>query len=243
VSAATITDTETAQTVAANGHVEVAALALGERSQPRLSGRVGVVLADPDPIYLDGLEGIVRSWPEFELRERAEHPQVLERLQELNAQVLVVDHTTIGIERSELLERGGQSARVLLMCTSPAPADVYTALAEGASGFLAKGCSKQEVCHAIAALGRGREIIGASVQPAVASEIRLRSLAPGDILSAREREILLLMCEGLRGPDIAERLCLGLTTVKSHQHSMYEKLEATDRAMAVARAFRRHVIE
>jgi two-component system nitrate/nitrite response regulator NarL len=225
------------------GQATALALALADTVRARGSGRVGVALADPDPVYRIGLERIVRAWPEFELLACAESDALIDVLPVLNAQVLVVDHTTIGMDRSELINRAGPHARLLLMCTRPEPAEVYTALADGASGFLAKGCSEKEVAHAIAALGRGGKRIGASVQRALGQEIRLRTLGAGDILSAREREILLLMCEGLSGPMIAKRLCVGLTTVKTHQHSMYEKLGATDRAMAVARAFRRHVIE
>jgi two-component system nitrate/nitrite response regulator NarL len=81
------------------------------------------------------------------------------------------------------------------------------------------------------------------VLPALGREIRLREAAPADILTEREREILLLMCEGLSAPAIAERMNLSLSTVKTHQAHLFEKLGANERAMAVARAFRRRLIE
>jgi two-component system nitrate/nitrite response regulator NarL len=207
------------------------------------ASRVGVVVADSHPLYLESLERNVRAWPEFELLAVADGPELLDTLQATRPHVLVVDHTTIGIERGELFACAAACSRVLLICTDPQPAEIYTAMADGASGYLAKDCPKQELCHTIAALGRGEERLGVSVQPAIASEIRLRETVPGDFLTDREREILLLMCDGFSAPAIGERLCIGLPTVKTHQHHLFEKLGASERAMAVAIALRRHLIE
>jgi two-component system, NarL family, nitrate/nitrite response regulator NarL len=228
-----------------NGHDQDA---VGERQRPRRvlarpAGRVGVVVADAHPLYLESLERNVRAWPEFELLAVAEGPELLDTLEETSPRVLVVDHTTIGIDRDELFDCAGRCSRMLLICTDPEPAEIYDAMADGASGYLAKDCPKQELCHTIAALGRGEERLGASVQPALAKEIRLREVKPREVLTAREREILLMMCEGLSAPDIGRQLCIGTPTVKTHQHHLFEKLEASERAMAVAHAFRRHLIE
>jgi two-component system, NarL family, nitrate/nitrite response regulator NarL len=238
-----VTEPRLLPAAASNSGDDPAAAGSLDRPLPARPGRVGVVVADSHPLYLEALERNVRAWPEFELVGAAEGPAVLELVAATKPDVVVVDHTTIGVDRAELLEHICRHSRVLLICTDPEPAEVYSALAGGASGYLAKDSPKHELCRAIAALARGSEIIGSSVQPALASEIRLRETAPRDFLTDREREILLLMCDGLTAPSIARRLCIGLSTVKTHQSHLFEKLGATERAMAVARAFRRHLIE
>jgi len=205
--------------------------------------RVGVVVADSHPLYLESLERNVRLRPEFELLGVAEGPELLDVLEATRPRVLVVDHTTIGIDRRELLGRAGAASRVLLICTDPEPEEIYASMADGASGYLAKDCPRQELCETIAALARGEERLGVSIQPAIASAIRLRESVPRDFLTDREREILLLMCDGLSAPAIGERVCVSLPTVKTHQHHIFEKLGATERAMAVAIALRRGLIE
>lgn len=231
--------------VQSNGHGQGA---VGEVRRPRRvlarpAGRVGVVVADAHPLYLESLERNVRAWPEFELLAIAEGPELLDTLEEISPQVLVVDHTTIGIDRDELFECAAGCSRMLLICTDPEPAEIYDAMADGASGYLAKDCPKQELCHTIAALSRGEERLGASVQPALAKEIRLREVKPREVLTCREREILLMMCEGLSAPEIGRELHIGLPTVKTHQHHMFEKLGKGERAAAVAAAFRQGLIE
>ena len=63
------------------------------------------------------------------------------------------------------------------------------------------------------------------------------------LLTTREREVLLLTADGLSAPEIAERLQLGAATVRSHLQNLYEKLDVSDRAAAVAAAMRRGLLE
>lgn len=216
---------------------------LRDRLALRASERVGVIVADGEPLYLESLEQNVRRWPEFELLAAAEGPELLDILELASPRVLVVDPTTIGIEREDLFKCASERTRLLLMCTRPRPAEIYSAIAAGASGYLAKDCPKLELCHTIAALARGQERLGASIQPVLAKEIRVREARPSEVLTGREREILMLMCKGMSAPDIGRELHLGLTTVKTHQHHLFEKLGASERAEAVYLAVSRGMIE
>jgi two-component system, NarL family, nitrate/nitrite response regulator NarL len=93
-------------------------------------------------------------------------------------------------------------------------------------------------------VARGETVLGADVQAALAREIRRR--APDDgagLLTPHEREILALTAQGMGAPEIAERLHVGTTTVKTHLQRAYEKLNVSDRAAAVAEAMRRGLLE
>ena len=75
-------------------------------------------------------------------------------------------------------------------------------------------------------------------------QIRLRGTGEErPLLTAREREVLTLLAEGLTGPQIAERLIVALPTVKTHQARLYDKLGVSERAAAVAEAMRRGLLE
>ena len=86
-------------------------------------------------------------------------------------------------------------------------------------------------------------MLSPEAQHGVAKEVRLRARDQRPALSAREREILVLTAEGLSAPDIARRLYLSPTTVKTHLQHLYDKLGVSDRAAAVAAAMRHRLLE
>jgi two-component system nitrate/nitrite response regulator NarL len=204
---------------------------------------VGVVVADAHPLFLDALERTVRAWPEFELLGVAADASVLDLLEQLAPHVLLIDPTTLALTPTDVIAAMGGDTRVLVITSSPEPAVVYSALEAGVSGFLAKDASPREVCDAIAIVARGESFLGASVQPGLASEIRLRGSGSSEFLTQREREVLALIAGGLSAPEIARRLKIGTATVKTHQHHIYERLGVRERAGAVAAAMRRGLIE
>jgi two-component system, NarL family, nitrate/nitrite response regulator NarL len=204
--------------------------------------RLSVVVADAYPLFRDALERAVRSWPEFELAGSAGREHLFDIIDEASPDVLVIDHLTLGIDVGGLLAQFA-GVRVLLISNDPGPTDVYAAIEMGAAGYLGKDCSPRELCDAIAIVGRGEAFIGAGVQEGLASEIRLRGTGSGEFLTAREREVLTLIADGLSAPEIARHLKIGTATVKTHQHHIYERLGVRERAAAVAQAMRRGLIE
>jgi two-component system nitrate/nitrite response regulator NarL len=204
---------------------------------------VSVLVCDAHPLYRDALERTIKGWPEFALLHPDGGETLCETLERLQPRVLVIDPATSGVDRTELLSRAGERTRVVMITSSPKPAEIYDALEDGVAGYMAKDCPARELCDATAAVARGEEILGASVQAALASEIRLRAAAPRDFLTEREREVLVLIAGGLSAPEIGRRLTIGTATVKTHLSHIYERLGAADRAEAVAIAMRRGLIE
>ena len=93
---------------------------------------------------------------------------------------------------------------------------VYRALEAGASGYLTKDATQEEIARAIHGVASGRTQLAPELAAGLANQIRARSHGDTPLLSERERQVLELLCEGLSAPQIAERLYLGTTTVKSH---------------------------
>jgi DNA-binding NarL/FixJ family response regulator len=132
--------------------------------------------------------------------------------------------------------REGDGPEVLMLTVSEEEPDLYAALRVGAAGYLTKDVPPAELIEAVLAVARGEPRIA----PAMASRMLVdlgRPPAepdPLEALSARERDVLGLIAEGLRNREIAERLVISETTVKTHVRHVLEKLRFRNRAEAAA---------
>ena len=215
---------------------------------PRSHSRVGVVLADDHPLFREGLERAVRGRPDLELLEAiGEGREALERIRALAPDVAVLDIRLPGLDGFQVLNalvRDGSGTRVVFLSATAEQELVYRAVQAGARGYFRKEADREAILDGIAAVAHGRTAIDPELQAGVFEQIRLRRpLDDRPVLTAREREVLALMAEGLSGPQIAERLIVALPTVKTHQARLYEKLGVSERAAAVAEAMRRGLLE
>jgi two-component system nitrate/nitrite response regulator NarL len=189
----------------------------------------------------------VKRRPELELVGQADDGSAaLEEIRALTPDVCVLDVKMPGLSGVEVLkalEREGLDTRVVFVSAYYDSDVVYGALGSGASGYLSKDSTGEEICDALVAASRGATTLGSDVQAAVALEIRRRSGDQERLLTPREDEILRLTADGMSAPDIARKLHLGATTVKTHLQRVYEKLGVSDRAAAVAEAMRRGILD
>jgi two-component system, NarL family, nitrate/nitrite response regulator NarL len=211
--------------------------------------RVTVVVADDHPIYREGIVRAINERPDLELvGEAADGGQALEQIKELAPEVAVLDIRMPGLDGTQVLaamRRDGLETQVLFLSAFMEPELTYRTVANGARGYLSKESSRQEVCDAIVTIARGGTALAAEAQAGLAHEIQERERTGGRPLqlTGREQEVLNLVAQGHSAPDIARDLHLSTTTVKSHLHSLYEKLGVSDRAAAVAEAMRRGLLE
>ena len=209
--------------------------------------QIRVIVAEDHPLYRQGLSDAIRARPELALiSEAADGRTALTHVQEHEPDVAVLDvkmPQLDGLQVLQALRREGSATRVILLSAFIDGELVHQALAEGAAGFLSKESSGTGVCEAVVIVARGEVVLAPEMQAALAGELRLRAPADGPRLSEREMEILALLAEGLSSPEIARELTVSPTTVKSHLGHLYEKLEVSDRAAAVARAMRSGLLE
>jgi two-component system nitrate/nitrite response regulator NarL len=210
--------------------------------------RVTVVVADDHPLFLEGVERAVRQRPELELLGAVGHgSDALAAIRELAPDVAVLDLRLPGLDGLQILNaatRDQLRTRLLLLSASGDPEIVYRAVQGGAGGYFLKEADREAILDAVTAVARGGTAIDPVLQVGVFEQIRLRGTGEErPILTAREREVLTLMARGMSGPQIAERLIVALTTVKTHQARLYEKLGVAERAAAVAEAMRRGLLE
>jgi two-component system nitrate/nitrite response regulator NarL len=211
------------------------------------SNRVRVLVADGHPLYREAITRAIRERPELELVGQArDGREALEAIEAIRPDVAVIDRDLPRLSGEQLLNavgRDGLRTRVVMIAAEPEPRVVYAAIANGAAGYLTNGADARELCDAITAVARGRTVLAAELHTGIAGEIRLRAEYDRPFLSDRESEILKLVAKGVTAPRIGRALHLSPATVKTHLHHIYEKLEVSERAAAVAEAMRRGLLE
>jgi two-component system, NarL family, nitrate/nitrite response regulator NarL len=208
---------------------------------------VRVLVADDHPVYRQGLAEDINRRADLELVGEAESgSDALEQIRALNPDVAVIDMKMPGMGGMEVMQAVVASevrTRVLFLSGFVDGATVYAAVQAGAGGYLSKDNDSEMICEAIAAVASGQMVLAPEVQEAIGEEIRLRTDDEPTSLSEREREILGLTAEGRSAAEIAERLYLSPATVKTHLQRVYQKLGVSDRAAAVAEAFRSGLLD
>lgn len=209
--------------------------------------RVRLYLADDHPLYLEGLARAVRERPDLELvGEGHDGRQALSDLRRLRPDVAVLDVRMPGLGGPEVLEavrRDGSATRIIFLSAYSDPRTIYAAIADGAAGYLVKEADRETILDTVAAVSRGEVVLSPELQKDLAGQIRLRETRDATGLTAREMQVLREIAEGRSAPEIADRLILSTSTVKSHLQSIYEKLGVSDRAAAVAVGMRRRLLE
>jgi DNA-binding NarL/FixJ family response regulator len=145
-----------------------------------------------------------------------------------------------GLEACARLREGG-GPEVLMLTVSEEEPDLYAALRVGAAGYMTKDMPPAELIEAVLAVARGEPRIAPAMASRMLADLGRGPAADPDplaALSARERDVLALVAEGLRNREIAARLVISEATVKTHVRHVLEKLRFRNRAEAAAFAAR-----
>jgi two-component system nitrate/nitrite response regulator NarL len=180
------------------------------------------------------------------LAEVGDGRAALEAIREHQPSVALLDYRMPeldGLAVVSAVTRDGLQTHVLLLSATDDPATVYEALAAGAAGYLTKESDRDEIIAAVMKCARGEGYVPTNIASGLANEVRHRSRGEATLLSPREAEIIKLIADGLSVPDIAAKLHLAPTTVRTHVQNLYGKLGVSDRAAAVAEAMRRRLVE
>ncbi|MET9924482.1 MULTISPECIES: response regulator transcription factor [unclassified Streptomyces] len=207
---------------------------------------ITLVLVDDHPVVRDGLRGMFAAEPGFEvLGEAANGVDALAVVGHHDPDVVLMDLRMPGgggVAAIAELTRRGARAKVLVLTTYDTDSDTLPAIEAGATGYLLKDAPREELFAAVRAAAAGRSVLS----PAVASRLMTRvrtPTAPADTaLSAREREVLVLVARGTTNREIAAELFISEATVKTHLTHIFAKLGTKDRAAAVAVGYDRGIL-
>jgi DNA-binding NarL/FixJ family response regulator len=152
-----------------------------------------------------------------------------------------------GLEASRRIMQHNDQARVIILTTFDLDEYVYEALRVGASGFVLKDDPPEQLIGAVRTVAAGDALLSPTVTRRVIEQFTTmpRHEKPPELdeLTGREREVFLLIAHGLSNAEIAERLVVSDTTVKTHVTHILQKLRLRDRIQAVVMAYRAGLIE
>ena len=156
-----------------------------------------------------------------------------------------------GIEACVQIKEVAPSARIIMLTISDEEADLYEAIKAGATGYLLKEISIDEVASAVRAVYDGQSLISPAMASKLLTEFALMAKrsnerteqVPTPRLTERELEVLKLVARGLNNRDIARELFISENTVKNHIRNILEKLQLHSRMEAVVYAVREKLLE
>jgi DNA-binding NarL/FixJ family response regulator len=153
-----------------------------------------------------------------------------------------------GIEACVAIKEVAPTARIIMLTVSDEEADLYDAVKNGASGYLLKDSSIDEVAQAIRVVADGQSLISPSMAIKLLDEFKQmsrsdRQQVPTPKLTDRELEVLKLVAQGLNNREIAKRLFISENTVKNHVRNILEKLQLHSRMEAVMYAVREKLLD
>lgn len=219
-----------------------------------------VVVADDEALVRGGLCMLMSIAADIEVvAEVGDGQAAVHAVERLRPDVAILDvrmPVMDGVEATRRITSGdlGASAgargevSVLVLSTFNIDSAVFAALRAGASGFLLKDAAPTDLLPATRAVAAGEAWIDPAVARTLIAEFAARpdsSLPPPEdlrLLTPREREVLILMADGLNNGEIAAHLVLGEGTVKTHVSRILMKLGLRDRTQAVVMAYRSHLV-
>ncbi|MEV0749640.1 response regulator transcription factor [Streptomyces sp. NBC_01220] len=193
-----------------------------------------IILADDHTVMRTGLVALLSSEPTVEIVGEAgngrEAVRLVERLRPdvalLDLRMPVLD----GVGATLEIVAGEAPTRVLILTTYDTDADIERGVEAGATGYLLKDATREQLVEAIHSASRGETVLA----PRVAQRLVARMRRPVPVtLTARESEVLRAVADGLSNAEIGRRLFIGEATVKTHLLRIFAKLDVNDRTRAV----------
>ena len=219
---------------------------------------IRVLVVDDHALFRRGLEMVLAQEEDIRVvGEAGDGAEAVALTQQLTPDIVLMDirmpqrgAISGGIEACTAIKDVAPTAKIIMLTISDEEADLYEAIKAGASGYLLKEISIDEVATAIRAVAGGQSLISPSMASKLLSEFATmikkgeeRHQVPAPRLTERELEVLKLVARGLNNRDIAKQLFISENTVKNHVRNILEKLQLHSRMEAVVYAVREKLLE
>jgi DNA-binding NarL/FixJ family response regulator len=216
------------------------------------------LLVDDEPLLRLGFRLVLESQPDMSVvGEAGEGAAALRQVAEHDPDVVLMDVRMPGldgIDATRRIVRDHGRSRVLILTTFDLDEYAFAGLRAGASGFLLKNVPPEDLLSAIRAVASGDAVVAPSVTRRLLDAMAHRLPDPraevdADLglrlarLTDREREVLLLLAQGLSNAEIAETLTVSEATVKTHVGRVLNKLDLRDRVQAVVFAYQNGLVQ
>ena len=211
-----------------------------------VSSPIRVLLVDDHAMVRRGLATFLQVFDDLQLAgEAGDGEAAIQLCAQTRPDVVLMDMVMPdmdGVAATRAIRRRFPTVQVIALTSFKEAALVQNALQAGAIGYLLKDVSADELAQAIRAAHAGRGTLSPEATQALV-HAATQPAPPGDDLTERERDVLALMIDGLNNTEIAEKLVVSPSTVKSHVSHILAKLDVSSRTEAVALAVRHHLLD
>ena len=212
---------------------------------------IRVLVADDQSMVRAGFRMLLADEQDIEVVAEAENGrEAVEKTARFNPDVILMDirmPELDGLQATRRILAEDNGARILILTTFDLDEYVYEALSAGASGFVLKDDSPEQLLAAIRTVAAGDALLSPTVTKKVIKQFARhpRPAPPKELgeLSERERDVFRLMAEGMSNSEIGQELFISETTVKTHVTHILQKLNLRDRVQAVVLAYQTGVFE
>ncbi|KUM86349.1 MULTISPECIES: response regulator transcription factor [Streptomyces] len=216
---------------------------------------IRVLVADDQMMVREGFSVLLNAMPDIEVvGEAVNGREAVDRVRELAPDVVLMDirmPELNGIEATREIVAADDAAKVLVLTTFDLDEYVYQALRAGASGFLLKDASARQLAEGVRVVASGEALLAPSVTRRLITEFSRLSESPRLMASAhtaygdltdRETEVLVLIAQGLSNQEMAGRLLVAESTIKTHVSRILVKLGLRDRTQAAVFAYEARLV-
>ena len=227
---------------------------MAEVAVPIPDDAIRVMVVDDHALFRRGLEMVLDGEKDIDVvGEASDGHEAIERAEQTTPDVVLMDvrmPKRSGIEATRVIKDTLPSTKILMLTISDEEADLYEAIKAGASGYLLKEISIEEVADAVRQVHAGQSLISPSMAAKLLNEFATmvkrrdeRTQVPGPRLTDRELEVLKLVAKGMNNRDIGAELFISENTVKNHVRNILEKLHLHSRMEAVVYAVREKLLD
>ena len=213
------------------------------------SRKITVLVCDDHAVFREGVKSILSRQPDLEvIGEAADGKQAVALTAETHPDVVLMDISMPvlkGFDATRLIKKACPDVEVLILTVYDDEDLVARCLEAGASGYILKDSPPPQLVYAIQTVHKGEQYMSPKVLKSVVANYTKhagRVKTAYDLLTNREREMLVLLAEGASLKDIATRLNLSVKTVDAHKYSLMRKLDIHQRADLIRYAIRKKLV-
>lgn len=205
--------------------------------------KIKVLVVDDHPMVLEGMRSMLLQISFVEITGTAPNAyEAIERIKENIPDIVITDINmpeVSGIELTAKIRKEFPAVRVVAMSTFKERSYISQMIQSGASGYLVKSASREEIEEAILSVFEGKLYMSLDINLSAADKAELNAVP---VLSSREKEVLQLIADGFTNPQIATKLFISLHTVDSHRKNLLTKFAVNNTASLIKLAAKHNMV-
>ena len=214
-----------------------------------MNRRTRVLICDDHPLFREGIKAVLREDPSIEVVGEAKNGREgVEMSLQLAPDVVILDVSLpeiSGLEATRRIKQANGQIKILMLTAHDEEELVLRCLDAGASAHVLKNVPPSQLIIALKTIDEGGDNLSRGPLRKIASQSVHRSLKQAsrdELLTEREREVLVLIAQGCTAKEVASRLSLGIKTVDTHKYKLMRKLDIHNKADLIKYAIRENLI-